>query len=124
MVNSRIVPACRKLICRLLPTGYLTIEQVSNKLGIPIRTLQRRLDAAGYTYSQLVEAVRLEHACRLLTKSDARMVDIAALLGFRDPSNFNRAFQRWTGLTPKQYRCRLAGLWSKERKKGSPIGTK
>ena len=81
MVNSRIVPACRKLICRLLPTGYLTIEQVSNKLGIPIRTLQRRLDAAGYTYSQLVEAVRLEHACRLLTKSDARMVDIA--LGIR-----------------------------------------
>ena len=119
---SRTVPACRRLIRHLLPTGHSTIERAANRLRIPIRTLQRQLHTAGYTYSQLVEEVRLEQASRLLTKSDARMVDIAALLGFRDPSNFSRAFQRWTGLPPKEFRRQLSGKRFRER--GSTGGTK
>lgn len=124
MVPSRTVAVCRRLIRRLLPTGHPTIERAADLMGIPIRTLQRRLHAAGFTFSQLVEEVRLEQACGLLTKADARMVDVAAALGYRDPSNFGRAFQRWTGLTPKQYRCRLAGISAKGRRKCSTIGTK
>ena len=108
MMSSSSVPTCRRGIRTLLSTGHLTINHTANLIGIPVRTLQRRLHAAGYTYTQLVDEVRIEEASRLLKVSNARMADVAAALGFTDPSNFSRAFLRWTGMSPKQYRRRFA----------------
>ncbi|MFW2374110.1 MAG: helix-turn-helix domain-containing protein [Gammaproteobacteria bacterium] len=80
---------------------------VSSRLGIPIRTLQRRLKNDGLTYSRLVADVRCEAACRLLKDPSSGVAGIATALGYADPSNFSRAFQRWTGISPRQYQQQI-----------------
>ena len=109
MANSVSVTAFQGLILDLLPAGHLTIDRAARRCGIPVRTLQRRLHEAGLSYSELVDEVRFEAACRLLDDPQARIAEVAAALGFADPSNFSRAFVRWTGLPPREYRRRRAG---------------
>lgn len=70
------------------------------------RSLQRRLLKFGLTYSQLIDEVRLETACRLLARTETSLAKIAYDLGYADPANFTRAFQRWTGQKPSAFRRR------------------
>ncbi len=109
VVNSISVLACRRLIRKWLSTDQLSIDRVANKLSLPIRTLQRRLQTADLTFKQLVDEVRLEEACRLLKNPNVSLQEVARAVGFKDPSNFNRAFKRWTQQTPKEYRIQLRG---------------
>jgi AraC-like DNA-binding protein len=89
-----------------LPVRYPTIDDMAHRLGIPVRTLQRRLRESGLSYSGLVEQTRHELACRLLDKPDAKAATVARALGYSDPSSFSRAFRRWTGISPRAYRNR------------------
>lgn len=73
-----------------------------------VRTLQRRLAAAGLTYSRLVDEVRFERARLLLVEPGVGISNIAAALGYADPAHFTRAFTRWAGVAPQAYRRRLA----------------
>ena len=106
MANSRQIPMCRALIADLLPRCYPKVEQTAGLLGVPVRTLQRRLKDHGQSYSELVEAIRSERACRLLEEPQMRVADVAKALGYTDPSSFSRAFRRWTGISPRAYRRR------------------
>jgi len=81
-----------------------TIDRVARKLQLSERTLHRRLKETGTTYSALLDQCRLRLAKQLLGATDAKMYEIAEATGYRDPSSFSRAFFRWTGHTPKQYR--------------------
>jgi len=83
---------------------YPTIEYTSRVLGIPVRTLQRRFRERDLSYSQLVDQVRLELACSLVEQRDLRLEDIAETLGYANPSAFSRAFRRWFGMSPRDYR--------------------
>ena len=65
---------------------------------------ERRLSAIGTSYGKLLRQVRHEMAGDYLRKKDYQIIEIAYLLGFADPSNFSRAFKRWTGLSPRQFR--------------------
>jgi len=85
---------------------YPTIDDTAHRLGIPVRTLQRRLKEDGLSYSTLVEQARHELACRLLDKPGAKAAAVAKALGYTDPSSFSRAFRRWTGMSPRVYRRR------------------
>ena len=71
-----------------------------------VRTLQRRLRAAGLTYSQVVQQARRAAAQQMLRDSTAAIGRIARTLGYSDPAHFTRAFQRWTGSTPRDFRDR------------------
>ena len=108
MPKAALTPykTCTTVILELLPLGHPSIQQAAQKLSIPVRTLQRRLHDVGLTYSELVDQVRCEAACHLLTAENLCMAEITAALGFSDPSNFSRAFQRWKGMLPSQYRAR------------------
>lgn len=94
----------RQAIGSLLAGGYPDIRSTAEAVGLSVRTLQRHLAASGESYSQLVEAVRLETCIDLMRNQDVRLVDIAAELGYSDPGNFSRAFRRWTGTTPRAFR--------------------
>ena len=59
------------------------------------------------TYEQLLGEARLRVARELLAAPDIRIAEIALELGYRDPANFTRAFKRWTGLAPFEYRNRM-----------------
>jgi len=69
-----------------------------------VRTVQRRLRGAGLTYSGLLDEVRLEIAARMLGEAGRKVRDIAFDLGYSDQANFTRAFRRWAGAPPSEYR--------------------
>lgn len=99
----------RQAIASFLPRGNPHICTAAEAAGLTTRTLQRRLNEAGYSYSHLLEEVRQEQARQLLEQTDAKVVDVAFELGYTDAANFTRAFRRWNGVPPQQVRGRGAG---------------
>jgi len=81
-----------------------TIQAIAHKLTISVRQLQRELKTEGTSFQKLLDKTRQELAVRHLKNPMTPINDIAFLLGFSDPSAFNRAFKRWTGNTPRSYR--------------------
>ncbi len=98
----------RSVLLAELPRGTCTLASTARALGLSVRTLQRRLEAAGTSFDVLVETFRHEQAlCYLDRQLTVR--DIATLLGYGETSAFHRAFRRWTGTTPERARSiRLA----------------
>jgi AraC-like DNA-binding protein len=73
-------------------------------LHVSERSLQRRLDAEGTSFAQLVDEVRRDLALRYVADARIALGEVAYLLGFAEPSPFYRAFKRWTGMTPSAAR--------------------
>jgi AraC-like DNA-binding protein len=109
MAHRLSIEAICRLIETLLPGGYPVIDEVAQLLQVSPRTLQRLLNEAGSSYSGLVERCRCRVACESLRLTQDPVRDIAALLGYRDVSSFSRAFRRWTGITPRDFRKRSSG---------------
>ena len=84
--------------------GTLSLEQMADRLHMSSRTLKRRLQDEGANYREIVEAVLRERATRLLMETDLPVSEIAFRAGYNDVSNFTRAFKRWTGKTPRDFR--------------------
>jgi AraC-like DNA-binding protein len=84
------------------------LDDVAQALGLPARTLQRRLAQAGASFSALLDGVRRELAQQHLADRRLSMTEIAFLLGFRQQSSFNHAFRAWFGCTPAAWRARHA----------------
>ena len=70
------------------------------------RTLQRRLRDEGTSFAKVRDSMRREMAVKLLRKQDLAVYEVAFLLGYSEPSTFYRAFRRWTGIAPLQYRAK------------------
>jgi len=94
----------RDIISSLLHTGYPSLQMVANRLNTSPRTLQRRLSENNLTHSQLVNQTRITKACQRLAERDVHISDIARETGFTTPSSFCRAFQSWTGISPRTFR--------------------
>jgi transcriptional regulator GlxA family with amidase domain len=81
------------------------LATVSQRAGIPERTLKRRFKAAsGVTLIGYLQNLRIEEAKRLLESSDLPIDEISAEVGYADTSFFRRLFKRLAGLTPGRYR--------------------
>jgi AraC-like DNA-binding protein len=83
---------------------FRSLQEVAEDLGVPRRTLTRRLVAQGASFSALLEQERRERALVLLRASDLPIESVAAKLGYASASIFVRAFRLWTGKTPAAYR--------------------
>jgi AraC-like DNA-binding protein len=94
----------RKTIYLLLPAGRATVEQVAQALGLNVRTLQRQLEEAGLTFSDLVNEVRRDLVVRYLENPDHSLGRIAELLGYAMPSSFTRWFTAQFGMAPARWR--------------------
>ena len=68
------------------------------------RTLQRKLKDEGTSFMDLLQDTRLQLARKYLRQPSRSVVETAYMLGFSEPSTFSRAFKRWTGLAPAEYR--------------------
>lgn len=92
-----------KLIYELMPTGEATLATIAPILGLNLRTLQRELRLAGTEFRTLLDEVRFEIAREALDKNYS-ITDVALNLGYSELSAFSRAFKRWAGVTPQQWR--------------------
>lgn len=99
-----LVAQLKARILNSLPSGSPTEESVARALALSQRTLQRRLAQAGTSYGDVLDATRRELALHHLRDPELQVSEIAYLLGFAEAGSFNRAFRRWTGQTPTEYR--------------------
>lgn len=84
--------------------GHPSVQLAAEIADTSVRTLQRRLADEGLTYSQLIARLRYDKAVQLLRNSSLKMIEIAEQLGYEDSAHFSRAFKRWTGLSPRDFR--------------------
>ena len=84
--------------------GRVAIDDCAEKMGISARTLQTRLKVQGSSYSDLLEQERRKQAEAALKRTDLSIADLADSLGYSERTSFGRAFKRWTGVSPQQYR--------------------
>lgn len=94
----------RSIIAAALGHRTVKLSLVAARLDSSSRTVQRRLAELGIRYSDLHDDVRRERAIRLVTRGHMAMADIAIALGYHDAGSFTRAFRRWTGASPSQFR--------------------
>lgn len=80
------------------------LPALARQLNQSEATLRRRLDAEGSSYRQILDDLRRDMAIGLLADRQASLADIAAALGFSEASAFHRAFRKWTGSRPGEYR--------------------
>jgi len=99
-----VVLDVRKAIYLLLPMGRASIEQIAQTLGMNVRTLQRRLEENGETFSGLINGVRRELVLRYMENAQYSMSQIADLLGYGMPSSFTRWFTAQYGMAPARWR--------------------
>jgi AraC-like DNA-binding protein len=86
-----------------LPAGT-DVGDVARAMHMSARTLQRRLEQEHTSFSDLLDRARLDVARRLLADPAVALTDVAFRLGFADLATFSRAFKRWTGMPPGQWR--------------------
>jgi AraC-like DNA-binding protein len=79
------------------------------------RTLARRLQSEGTTFSALFDDLRRSLALRYLLRHDLRISEVVFMLGFSEVATFYRAFRRWTGQTPLEYRRSQGGVLRTDR---------
>ena len=95
----------RRAVYDLLPAGEATLAGVARRMRASERTVQRRLAGEGATFGDLVEDVRRARSLALID-AGVSIAGVAWLVGYSEPSAFHRAFRRWTGMTPRQWRAR------------------
>lgn len=87
-----------------LDQGEPSLEAIARTLGTSGRTLQRRLTEEEAPFAEVVDTVRSELARLYVRDAERSLDDVARLLGYAGPRPFQRAFKRWTGMTPLEYR--------------------
>jgi AraC-like DNA-binding protein len=116
-----------QVMATLRSPEYPRIGLTANAIGVSVRGLQRRLAEAGMSYGGIVARARFMTAVDLLERTDATVLDIALDLGYSDHSHFTRAFRRWTGVAPREFRRvrrRMPSTSPTPRSQPGPFGTR
>lgn len=101
---NKVAYDCEKLIKDALPSGIPSIHHIGRLMGMSNRTLSRRLADSGLSYRDLIQKTQETIAKDLLRNTARSIAEIAFETGFSEQSAFNRAFKRWTGTTPIEFR--------------------
>jgi len=110
--KSDLVTRVRTHIVKLLASENCCKEMVAARLNMSPRNLQHKLDLLGTCYQDILDQTRQDLAIQYMANQHTSISEITYLLGFSDTSNFARAFKRWTGMAPRDFRDagRDAGL--------------
>ncbi|HSD41597.1 MAG TPA: AraC family transcriptional regulator [Burkholderiales bacterium] len=99
-----VVARVKRELLNCFPDGSPTQTVVARSLGLSTRTLHRRLAEEGTSFVDLLDETRRELATGYIRRTDNSVGEVAYLLGFAETSSFNRAFRRWTGMSPSEFR--------------------
>jgi AraC-like DNA-binding protein len=102
-----VLDRARLELSRQLPEVGADLQQIAARLALSPRTLQRRLREAGLSFNQLVDETRQQLVLNYLRDPALELAEIAFLVGFSEPGSLARAFRRWTGQSPGEYRRSL-----------------
>ena len=105
--KTDLINLVRTHVIKLLPSGNCSKEFVAARLNMSARNLQHKLDLLNTSYQDILEQTRKDLALKYIDNDHTTISEIAYLLGFSDTSNFSRAFKRWLGCSPSQYRENL-----------------
>ncbi len=94
----------RRVVWSHLSVGQPTVGKVASELAVSGRTLQRRLREEGHSFAEVVETLRKGKAEALLKDKNLAICEVGYLLGYSDATAFYRAFRRWYGTSPREYR--------------------
>ena len=108
--TGRLSDRVRSLLEAELRSGEFSATALAHHLGMSVRSLNRLLSAEGTSYQLLLDGLRHELAARQLSDPRSSVWEVAFQLGFSDLSAFYRAFRRWTGTTPAEFRGRPGAL--------------
>jgi AraC-like DNA-binding protein len=108
--RSSVAMQVRARLTEQLSSGHTTQESIADALHMSLRSLQRRLNNEDTSYKSLLDETRRELAAHYMAESHRSINEITYLLGFSEPSNFSRAFRRWTGKSPSAYREQPPGF--------------
>jgi AraC-like DNA-binding protein len=100
-----VVARCQARLFEQLVSGEVSEEAMADELHMSRRTLQRKLAEVDLTFQKLVDDTRRDLAVRHLDDPRHSITDVTFLLGFSQQSAFTRAFKRWTGMSPSEYRA-------------------
>jgi AraC-like DNA-binding protein len=104
--KTSVTERIRRLLRSHLRGEMPSLEEVGRVLGMTPQTLRRRLGDEGQGFQSLKDNLRRDAAIEYLSHPDMTLLDIADQLGFSEASTFHRAFKKWTGVAPGEYRQR------------------
>jgi AraC-like DNA-binding protein len=102
--RDSLIDRVRNVIANEFRGGEPSLERIADRLGLTARTLQRKLQELGTSYNDVLDQMRRQLAERYMREPQMAICEVAYLLGFSESSSFHRAFKRWTGVTPKEFR--------------------
>lgn len=105
--NEHFVQSLRDTLRQELPKGEIDQKTLASQLNMSVRNLQRRLSQHDTCFRDLLDKVRAERAEQLVSSGQESLCEIASLLGYEDPSSFHKAFKRWHGMPPGEYRTNI-----------------
>jgi AraC-like DNA-binding protein len=103
--SSTIITDVRRVLRTELLRDTCSAAGIARLFSMHRRTLSRHLRTRGLTFRQVANEVRFEIACELLENTDMALCQIAATLKYSEPSAFTRAFRRWCGQSPSEWRA-------------------
>jgi AraC-like DNA-binding protein len=101
-----LIADIRGQIGALLESGNISLDTIASRMGLSPRQLRHQLNLAGTSLQRIINQHRKSLSKRLLSQTDEAISEIVYLTGFSEPSTFYRAFKRWEGITPIEYRQR------------------
>lgn len=107
--SASLTARVRRHLRAIAPAAWPDFETLARQLNHSPSTLRRRLEDEGSSYRGILDDLRRDLAISLLSDSEKSIMDIAAELGFAEASAFHRAFRKWTGSRPGEYRRLPAG---------------
>jgi AraC-like DNA-binding protein len=99
-----VIMRVRSELIERLPSGQVDEADIASSVNLSRRSLQRKLRERGVSFSELLDSSRRELGLQYVRDPQYSLNEVAYLLGFAEPGNFSRAFKRWYGKSPSQYR--------------------
>ncbi|MGP0172861.1 AraC family transcriptional regulator [Pseudomonas sp. NCHU5208] len=107
--GASLLERARRILLAQLAEQRPELHAIAEALALSPRTLQRRLGEAGVSFNQFVDETRQLLTLHYLRETSLALEDIALRVGFSEPASLLRAFRRWTGRSPGEYRRHLPG---------------
>jgi AraC-like DNA-binding protein len=102
--GSSLTARVRRRLRQFLPGAVPDFEQLADEMSMTPATMRRRLHDEGESYQSIKDKLRRDLAISYLSHSKRSVMDIALELGFSERSAFHRAFRKWTGAAPGEFR--------------------